>query len=159
MRPQLAAVTASIASPARQGLSTPHQPPKLTIRDVTCTKASTCAVRTAVVAWQAAYAIHYLVCLIAPPHLASGSAQRAIRGHCNRVYVSTVSDQVVFELAVGQVEHLDKLIPTGTDNDGVVCHGAEAHAADPLRVALRFPYGVLAFAKGVPELDGLVTST
>ena len=51
--------------------------------------------------------------------------------------------------------HLDELVPTSGDDDGVLGVGGEAHARDPLGVAL-VGDGVLAVTKGVPELDGSV---
>lgn len=52
--------------------------------------------------------------------------------------------------------YLDELIPARRDNDGVLGVGAEAHARNPLGVAL-IGDGVLAVTEGVPELDGTVT--
>lgn len=52
--------------------------------------------------------------------------------------------------------YLDKLIPARGDNDGVLRVRAEAHARNPLSVAL-VSDGVLAVTQGVPELDGTVT--
>ena len=51
--------------------------------------------------------------------------------------------------------HLDELVPAGRDDDGVLGVGREAHARDPLGVAL-VGDGVLAVAERVPELDGPV---
>jgi hypothetical protein len=51
--------------------------------------------------------------------------------------------------------HLDELVPTGRDDDGVLGVGGKAHAGDPLGVAL-VGDGVLAVAKRVPKLDGPV---
>lgn len=51
--------------------------------------------------------------------------------------------------------YLDELVPAGGDNDGVLGVGREAHARDPLGVAL-LGDGVLAVAEGVPQLDGAV---
>jgi len=52
--------------------------------------------------------------------------------------------------------HLDNLVPTSADNDGVLGVRAEPHAADPLSVTL-FGDGVLAVSESVPQLDGAVT--
>ena len=54
--------------------------------------------------------------------------------------------------------HLDELVPTRGDNDGVLGVGREPDAGDPLGVAL-VGDGVLAVTKGVPELDGAVART
>lgn len=51
--------------------------------------------------------------------------------------------------------HLDELVPTSGDDDGVLGVGGEPDAGDPLGVAL-VGDGVLAVTKGVPELDGPV---
>ena len=51
--------------------------------------------------------------------------------------------------------NLDKLVPTSRNNDGVLGVGREAHARNPLSVAL-LRDGELAVTKGVPELDGAV---
>jgi hypothetical protein len=51
--------------------------------------------------------------------------------------------------------HLDELVPSGRDDDGVLGVGREAHARDPLGVAL-VGDGVLAVTERVPELDGAV---
>ena len=51
--------------------------------------------------------------------------------------------------------NLDELVPTSGDDDGVLGVGREAHARDPLGVAL-VGDGVLAVTEGVPELDGSV---
>ncbi len=50
---------------------------------------------------------------------------------------------------------LDKLVPSGADNDGVGGIGTEADAGNPLGVAL-VGDGVLAVAKRIPELDGTI---
>ena len=67
-----------------------------------------------------------------------------------------MSDEVVGQLQGGQVPDLDQLVPSGRDDDRLLVGGGEAHAGDPLGVALRLGDGVLALADGVPELDGLI---
>lgn len=54
------------------------------------------------------------------------------------------------------VAYLDELVPASGDDDGVLWVGREAHAGDPLGVAL-VGDGVLAVTEGVPQLDGAVT--
>lgn len=54
--------------------------------------------------------------------------------------------------------HLDELVPTSRDDDGVLGVGREAHARHPLGVTL-VGDGVLAVTQGVPELDRSVTGT
>jgi hypothetical protein len=67
-----------------------------------------------------------------------------------------VADQVGAQLAVGEVPHLDHLVPAPGHDDGVGGHGGEAHAAHPPGVSLRVLDRVLALAQGVPQLDGAV---
>lgn len=52
--------------------------------------------------------------------------------------------------------YLDELVPASGDDDGVLWVGREAHARDPLGVAL-VGDSVLAVTEGVPQLDGAVT--
>jgi hypothetical protein len=54
--------------------------------------------------------------------------------------------------------HLNELVPAGGDDDGVLGVGREAHARNPLGVAL-VGDGVLAVTERVPELDGSVART
>ena len=51
--------------------------------------------------------------------------------------------------------HLDELVPSSRDDDRVLRVGREAHAADPLGVAL-VRDRELAVAEGVPQLNGPV---
>ena len=51
--------------------------------------------------------------------------------------------------------HLDELVPASGNDDRVLRVRGEAHARDPLGVAL-VGDGVLAVTEGVPELDGSV---
>jgi hypothetical protein len=52
--------------------------------------------------------------------------------------------------------HLDDLVPSSRDDDGVQGVGREANARDPLGVALLLDVE-LALSESVPELDGAVT--
>lgn len=54
--------------------------------------------------------------------------------------------------------YLDELVPASRDDDGVLGVGREAHARNPLSVAL-VGDGVLAVTEGVPELDRSVAGT
>lgn len=54
--------------------------------------------------------------------------------------------------------YLDVLVPASGDDDRVLRVWREAHARDPLGVAL-VGDGVLAVTEGVPQLDGAVTRT
>lgn len=54
--------------------------------------------------------------------------------------------------------HLDELVPTSGDDDGVLGVRGEADAGDPLGVAL-VGDGVLAVTEGVPQLDGAVAGS
>jgi len=89
--------------------------------------------------------------------LATRGAERAIRGNTNSVEVSSVADEVIAELAVGQRPHLDKTIPATGNNEGNALARTESYAGHPLGMALGIgTYGVFAFAQSVPKLDGLV---
>jgi hypothetical protein len=55
----------------------------------------------------------------------------------------------------GECTHLDELVPSSGDDDGVLGVGGEPDAGDPLGVAL-VGDGVLAVTEGVPQLDGAV---
>lgn len=52
--------------------------------------------------------------------------------------------------------HLNKLVPSGADDDRVLGVRAESNAGDPVGVSL-IGDGELAVTEGVPELDGSVT--
>merc|ERR1719325_237470 len=73
------------------------------------------------------------------------------------VKISGVADVVGLQLAVGQVPHLDVLVPPARHDDRVGGVGGEAHAADPVAVALVLD-GVLALGERVPQLDALVAA-
>jgi hypothetical protein len=90
--------------------------------------------------------------------LATGGAERAVGGDGDGVDVAGVTDVVGLETAGSELPNLDKLVPASGDDDGVLGVGAEAHARNPLGVAL-VGDGVLAVTQGVPELDGTVTRT
>ena len=55
--------------------------------------------------------------------LASTGAEGAVRGESDGVDVSGVTDVVGLQLAVGQVPHLDVLVPPGRHDDGVAVVG------------------------------------
>ena len=52
--------------------------------------------------------------------LTTRGAERAIRGHGDGVQVASVADVVSLQLAVGQVPHLDVLVPAAAHDDGVL---------------------------------------
>jgi len=87
--------------------------------------------------------------------LASRSAERTIRGNSDGVDVSSVSNQVSDQLAVGKIPDLDELVPSSGDDDGGSSVG-ESDTRDPLGVSLILD-GVLALSEGVPQLDGLIS--
>jgi hypothetical protein len=62
---------------------------------------------------------------------------------------------VGLQLAVGQVPHLDILVPPSGNDDRVVVVRGEPHTGHPVRVALLLD-GILALGKSVPQLDGPV---
>merc|ERR1719323_2812542 len=90
-----------------------------------------------------------------PSVLASTGTQRTVRAEGDGVKISSVTNVVGLQLAVGQVPDLDVLVPSGGDNDGVGGVRGEPDTADPVRVTL-ITDGVLALSQGVPQLDGLV---
>ncbi len=91
--------------------------------------------------------------------LATRGAEGAVGGDSNAVEVASVSNEVGPELAAREVPHLDELVPTARNDQGVLSGGREADARHPLTVAIlgvgRGADGVLAVTKGVPQLDGL----
>merc|ERR1719323_1465558 len=89
--------------------------------------------------------------------LAAAGAERPVRRKGDGVKISSVTNVVGLQLAVGQVPDLDVLVPPGGHDDGVGGVRGEPDTADPVRVAL-VTDGVLALGKGVPKLDGLVTA-
>jgi len=88
----------------------------------------------------------------------TGSAQRTVRRHGDGVDVPTMAVVIGLQLAVGEVPNFDHLIPTTRHDDWVLCVGREPHVRHPLCVAF-FLDGVFALTKGVPQLDGVVTSS
>ena len=101
--------------------------------------------------------VEVLAIIEVPQHglgvLATGSAEGTVGGHGDRVQVAGVADVVGLQLAVGQVPHLDILVPSSGHNDGVLVVGREPHAGDPVLVAILLD-GVLALGQGVPQLQG-----
>ena len=95
--------------------------------------------------------------------LSSGSGQRTIGTDTDGVQVSSVSDEVVSELAVGQVPDLDKLVPSATDDERNRLGRRESDARNPFGVSSALGVvsadGELAFSEGVPETDGSVTGS
>jgi len=87
--------------------------------------------------------------------LAATGTEGTIRRQSDGVEISSVTDVVGLQLAVGQVPDLDVLVPAAGDDDGVLGVGREPDAADPVAVTLVLD-GVLALGQGVPQLDGLV---
>ena len=54
-----------------------------------------------------------------PGVLASTGTQRTVRRQGDGVKISSVTNVVGLQLAVGQVPDLDVLVPSGGDNDGI----------------------------------------
>lgn len=61
----------------------------------------------------------------------------------------------MLELSARRIPHLDKLVPSTADDDGILWVRAESNARNPVGVSL-LGDGELAVAEGVPELDGAV---
>lgn len=89
---------------------------------------------------------------------ASGGTEGTVRGDSDGVEVSSVSDQVVLDLAVAKAPHLHELVPSARNDDGGLSVGAETDAANPLSVTSLLK-GVLALTENVPQLDGLVAGS
>lgn len=87
--------------------------------------------------------------------LATGSAQGAVGGDGHRVQVASVTDVVRLQFAVGQIPHLNKLVPSGRDNDGIGIGGRKADAGDPFGVSVLLD-SVFADTESVPQLDGTI---
>ena len=68
--------------------------------------------------------------------LSAGGAEGSVGGHGDGVEVPGVADVVGLQLAVGQVPHLDVLVPAAGDDDRVLVVGGEPHAGHPVTVAL-----------------------
>ena len=107
--------------------------------------------------------VQLLVVLQVPKHglavAATGSAQGAIGRHGDGVKVAGVANQVHAEPALVEVPNLHKVVPAARHDGGVGHAGREAHARNPILVAILFAHGELAFAEGVPQLDGAVART
>ena len=64
-------------------------------------------------------------------------------------------DQIVTELAIGEIPDLDQTIPTGGNNQWHRDGWAEAHARDPFRVAFSIARDrVLALTQSIPQSNG-----
>jgi hypothetical protein len=70
---------------------------------------------------------------------------------CFHPSVSSSGFSLGLPSAVGQVPHLDVLVPSGGDDDWVLVVGREPDAGDPILVAVLLDC-VLALGKGVPEI-------
>ena len=87
--------------------------------------------------------------------LAAGSAEGTVGGHGDSVQVASVADVVGLQLAVGQVPHLDVLVPPSRHDDWVLVVGGEPDAGDPVLVTILLDC-VLALGKGVPQLENII---
>jgi len=68
-----------------------------------------------------------------------------------------VSSKGVSQLAVREVPHLNGTVPRRRHNSWLKRAGAETHTANPIRMSITVLNGVLAFTKGIPQLDRAVT--
>jgi hypothetical protein len=94
------------------------------------------------------------------PILSSRSTEGTIWRNTDSVEVSSVSDKVVTELAVGQSPNLDQTIPSTRDNEWNRLRRRETNARDPFGVAVfALSDSVLALAQSVPQLDSLVAGS
>jgi hypothetical protein len=67
--------------------------------------------------------------------LTTRSGQRTIWGNADSVQVSSVSNQIIAKLAVGQVPHLDKSVPSSGNNKRNRLRRRESDARNPFGVA------------------------
>mmetsp|Transcript_33244 Transcript_33244/g.58334 ORF Transcript_33244/g.58334 Transcript_33244/m.58334 type:complete len:324 (-) Transcript_33244:6-977(-) len=89
--------------------------------------------------------------------LASGGAERAVRGDRHGRHVASVAAQRRLALAGGKVPDLDVVVPPARDDQGRLEVGREAHAADPVGVSL-VVHRVHALALHVPDLEHVVAA-
>ena len=112
-------------------------------------------------------AVESLALVEVPKHggvvLTSGGGEGTVGTDADGVEVSGVSDEVVSELAVGEVPDLDELVPSAANNEGYGLNGGESNTRDPVGVSLGIGIvsgdGVLALSERVPETDGSITSS
>ena len=88
--------------------------------------------------------------------LSSGGAQGSVWGDGDGVAVPSVPGEVGPQLAVGEVPHLDHLVPAAGHDEGDLGGRGEPDTGDPLAVAVLVLDSVLALSEGVPQLDGPV---
>ena len=81
--------------------------------------------------------------------------ERTIRRQCHCVEITSVTNVVGLQLAVGQVPHLDVLVPPSRHDDWVLVVGGEPDAGDPVLVTILLDC-VLALGKGVPQLENII---
>jgi len=95
--------------------------------------------------------------------LSSGSTKGSIWGNTYSVEVSSVSNEVVAKLAVGQRPTLYKSVPSTRDDEWNLYRWGESYTGNPLGVSLSLSSstvnGVLALSKSIPKLDGLITGS
>jgi len=90
--------------------------------------------------------------------LSTGGAKRTIRRDRDGVQVAGVAHEIGHQLAVGEIPHLNNLIPSARNDDGVGSVGREAHTGDPLGVTLVLN-SEFTFTQSVPKLDSSITTT
>jgi len=84
------------------------------------------------------------------------STERTIGRYGDCINISSMSNRVGSEFAVGKIPHLHKFVPSSGHNDGVLNVGGESNTADPLCVTLLIN-GVFTLSKGIPQLNSLVS--
>ena len=67
--------------------------------------------------------------------------------------------RVAAQLAVGEVPHLDHLVPAAGHDEGDLGGRGEPDTGDPLAVAVLVLNSVLALTQSVPELDSFVSGS
>jgi hypothetical protein len=92
--------------------------------------------------------------------LSTRRREGAIGRDADGVQISSVSDQVVAEFAIGQVPDLDEAIPTARDNQWDGLGRRKADARDPFGVAFGISGDlVFAFSQSVPQTDRGIASS
>lgn len=90
--------------------------------------------------------------------LSAGSTEGSIRRYGDYVEVARVALKVRAELAVAEVPYLDELVPASGNNERILSGRRESDARNPLSVAIVVD-GELAFSKGVPKLNRLISGS
>jgi len=89
---------------------------------------------------------------------ASGRAEGTVGRNRDRVQVTSVTDVIRLQLAIGQIPDLDEFVPAGGHDDGIRVGRGESDARNPVRMNLILNR-VFADAQSVPQFDCTVART